>query len=103
MGSDSDDSINADSDSASIAAELRLDDSSVDHTDSDKAAKEDDAEVVSEDWDRWTVENFDCNCINTLPVICTGSYDSATHQPLFDGLRNLMIQQYRKNILLSFV
>jgi hypothetical protein len=98
-----DGSLESDSDSGSIAAELRVDDSSVDQTDSDKAAKEDDAEAVSEDWDRWTVENFNFDSSSSTPVICTGVYDSATHQPFFDSLRGLMIRRYRKNVMLSFV
>jgi hypothetical protein len=101
--SDIDDSIGSDSDDNSIAAELRIDDSSVVNAESDKAAKDDDAEAVSEDWDRWTVENFECSSINSHPIVCTGVYDCATHQPFFDSLRELMIRRYRKNILRSFL
>jgi hypothetical protein len=60
---------------------------------SDKAAKDDDAEAVSEDWDRWTVENFK-NFSGHSPLVCTGTYSPTLHQPFFDGLRTLLIWRY---------
>jgi hypothetical protein len=91
------------SDDDSIAGELHVLDHSDVNPELDKAAKADDAEAVAEDWDRWTVENFDGGPLVSKPLICTGSYDSALHQPFFDCLRGLMIRRYRRNILRSFL
>jgi hypothetical protein len=69
---------------------------------SDKAAKDDDAEAVSQDWDEWIVSNFN-HPSTTQPLVCTGSYDHDTHQPFFDSLRGLLMRRYKKNVLRSFL
>jgi hypothetical protein len=66
----------APTDDDSIAGELRIPDTSDMNLELDKAAKADDAEAVAEDWDRWTVENFDGGSLVSTPIICTGYYDS---------------------------
>lgn len=98
------DSLSYDSDEQSVAAELRLgyDDDDASAMASDKAAKEDDAEAVSQDWDEWIVSNFHHPSI-PQPLICTGSYSHESHQPFFDGLRKLLMRRYKRNFLHSFL
>jgi hypothetical protein len=92
------------SDNQSVAAELRLgyDDDDASTVTSDKATKDDNAEAVSQDWDEWIVSNFN-HPSTPRPLVCTGSYDHDTHQPFFDSLRGLLMRQYKKNVLCSFL
>jgi hypothetical protein len=97
----------ASTDDDSIAAELHDDVTHFIHSDtqsssSDKAAKDDDAEAVAEDWDIWTVSNFESSA-GGPPIVCTGKYNKALHQPFFDGLRKLMLRRYRRNVTTSFL
>ena len=68
----------------------------------DRAACNDDAEAVAEDWDVWMVNNFE-STDKVIPIICTGTYEDKYHRPFFDTLRNLMMRRYRKNVLKSFL
>ena len=68
----------------------------------DRAACDDDAEAVAEDWDIWTVENFE-QASTIKPIICTGRYVDKMHQPFFLSLRNLMLRRYRRNVLKSLL
>ena len=90
--------------SDSIAGELNLsdDDDITVHTGDDKAARADDDEADSADWDIWSVENFKPPHGSTA-LICVGKYDELAHAPLFIGLRSLLIRRYRKNVLQSFL
>ena len=67
----------------------------------ERAACNDDAEAVPEDWDIWMVENFKEPKIK--PIICTGVYNDKTHGPFFSLFRNLMMKRYRKNVLKSLL
>ena len=95
-------SFNYNSDDDSVAAELRIDEVSNMEGKSERATRDDDAEAVAEDWDKWMVENFDASLKHT-PIICTGSYVAEIHQPFFDKLRGLLIRRYRRNTLRSFL
>ena len=75
----------------SIAGEVR-----------EKAACNDEDEAVSEDWDIWLVNNYTSES-EKPPLICSGNYDAERHGKLFEGLRNLLIRRYRKNVLQSFL
>jgi hypothetical protein len=67
----------------------------------EKAACNDDAEAVPEDWDIWLVENFKHETVT--PKICNGTYDDASHRPFFTSLRNLMMRRYKRNVLKSLL
>ena len=68
----------------------------------ERAACNDDAEAVAEDWDVWTVENFSSDKV-LQPIICTGVYMEESHKPFFSSLRDLMMRRYRKNVLKSLL
>ena len=91
-GSDSENSF----DNSSLNGEIKLD------SFQDLAAKPDDAEANFEDWDRWSVTSYKPP-LDTIPLVCNGSYNSRIHTPLFDSLRNIMIRLYRRNILRSLL
>ena len=67
----------------------------------ERAACNDDAEAVPEDWDIWLVNNFDHESV--IPKICNGKYDDETHRPFFTSLRDLMMRRYKKNVLRSLL
>ena len=65
----------------------------------EQAARPDDAEAESEDWDRWMVENY-VPLTGGKPVVC----NHPEHHPrLFDAMRRLLICRYRKNVTMSFI
>ena len=68
----------------------------------DKAARADDEEANSDEWDVWSVTSFIPHHGQT-PLVCCGTFNVTTHRRLFDALRSLLIRRYRRNILLSFL
>jgi hypothetical protein len=82
-------------DNNSLAVEESLDDAP------DRAACNYDDEADIEDWDCWSVSSFKPQN-GVEPLVCKGEY-SKSHKDLFDALRNVLIRQYRKNVLQSFL
>ena len=66
------------------------------------AARPDDAEAKAEDWDDWLVTSFASPC-GKEPLVCRGKYEEEKHAPLFNALRKLLIRQYRRNVLQSYL
>ena len=68
-----------------------------------KAIKDDNAKVNTRQWDDWLVNNFrpDSNC--PAKVCIPDSYCDEKHGRLFNGLRALAVQWYRRQVLRSFL
>jgi len=68
-----------------------------------KAAKEDDAAVNFEVWDKRSVENFNETEANRGALVCIkGTYCKETHGRLFGAFRVLLLRHYRRNLMRSF-
>ena len=68
----------------------------------EQAARPDDAEAETEDWDRWMVEKFVLPT-KSRPLVCTGKYHGEDHSRLFDAMQKLLILCYCKNVTLSLI
>ena len=66
-----------------------------------KAAKNDDAEVDSSQWDLWCVDHFDSTSMITgSPLVCVaGTFDEAKHGRLFSAMRSWMHRLYRRRVM----
>lgn len=68
-----------------------------------KAAKNDDAEVIEQQWDVWSVDNFIPPGPSPAKVCVPGTYNLSTHGKLFNGLQSLAVHWYCQRILKSFL
>jgi len=69
-----------------------------------KAAKEDDAAVNFEVWDKRSVENFNETDVSRGALVCIeGTYCKETHGRLFDAFQVLLFRCYRLNLMRSFL
>lgn len=62
----------------------------------DVAAKNDDAVVDVEKWDRWTVDNFEGDSFGNSALVCKLGTYSPDHVRLFDSFRALLIRRCRR-------
>ena len=73
----------------------------------EKAARPDDAEADVEDWDRYSVENFNVTIKKAgkivPPLVCNGVFDPVHHTRLFNAFRAHLHRRYRKNVTRSFL
>ena len=76
----------------------------------EKAARNDDAEIQTLQWDMYLIRSF----ANTMtpnkdaaiprPLICyAGAELTDKHTKLFEGLREIMLRRFRKNVYISFM
>ena len=68
-----------------------------------KAAKDDDAEVIEQQWDVWSVDNFNPPGNEVGKVCVPGSYCGVKHGRFFSSLRSMALRWYRRRILQSFL
>ena len=64
-----------------------------------KATKSDDAKVNKQQWDVWSVENFEPEGKVAAKVCIPGTYCQKLHGNLFSCLRKVAMRWYRKRIL----